>query len=80
MKVDFFDRVEDDYGVQEDGITPYEDEEGVEVPPCRLNLSVNQLQELKETIDPLSDSDDFGIDIYERVVAHLHSVVPNDSE
>ena len=78
--LDFFDRVEDDYGVQEDGITPYEDEEGVEVPPCRLNLSVNQLQELKETIDPLSDSDDFGIDIYERVVAHLHSVVPNDSE
>ena len=31
--------------------------------PVHHNLSASQLQEVKETIDPLSDSDDFGIDI-----------------
>lgn len=65
--LDFFDRVLDNYGVEEDGSTPYDDE-GVEVPPCRISLPRDQLEELVETIDPLSESDDFGIDIYERVL------------
>ena len=36
--VDFFERVSDNYGVEEEGVTPYDDE-GVQVPPCRLDLS-----------------------------------------
>ena len=62
----------DNYGVEEDGVTPYDDK-GVEVPPCRLNLSEDQLEELKETVDPLSDSDNFGIDLYERALIFLQS-------
>ena len=77
--LDFFDRVYD-YGVEEDGVTPYYDDEGVEVPPCRLNLSEDQLEELKETVDPLSDSDNFGIDLYERALIFLQSTVATDSD
>lgn len=75
--LDFFDRVTDNYGV-EDGVTPYDDEEGVEVPPCRLNLSEDQLEELKETIDPLSDSDNFEIDLYEGALTFLQSTIISD--
>ena len=32
---------------EEEGVTPYDDD-GVEVPPCRLNLSEYPLKELKE--------------------------------
>ena len=60
--LDFFDRVTDNYGVEEEGVTPYDDAEGVEVPPCLLNLPDGRLEELKETVDPLSDSDSFGIE------------------
>ena len=78
--LDFFDCVSDNYGVEEDGVTPYDDDEGVEVPPCRLNLSEDQLEELKETVDPLSDSDNFGIDLYERALIFLQSTVATDSD
>ena len=70
----------DIYGVEEDGVTPYDDDEGVEVPPCRLNLSEDQLEELKETVDPLRDSDNFGIDLYERALIFLQSTVATDSD
>ena len=66
--LDFFDRVMDNYGIEEDGVTPYDDDEGVEVPRCQLDLSEDQLEELKETVDPLSDSDNFGIELYERAL------------
>ena len=52
----------------------------LEVPPCRLNLSEDQLEELKETVDPLSDSDNFGIDLYERALIFLQSTVATDSD
>ena len=76
--LDFFDRVTDNYGVEEEGVTPYDDAEGVEVPPCLLNLPDSRLEELKETVDPLSDSDSFGIDLYERALALLQSTVTSD--
>lgn len=76
--LDFFDRVTDNYGVEEEGVTPYDDDEGVEVPPCQLNLSEDQLEELKETVDPLSDGDDFGIGLYERALAFLQSTITSD--
>ena len=55
---------------EEEGVTPYDDD-GVEVPPCRLNLSEYPLKELKETVDPVSDRDNFGIDLYERALVFL---------
>lgn len=76
----FFYCVHDDYGVEEDGITPYDDDEGVEVTLCGINLSADQLEGLKESTDPLSDSDDFGINIYEHVVANLQMVICQDSD
>ena len=75
--LDFFDQVSHNYGVEEDGVTPYDDD-GVEVPPCRIDLSEDQLEELKETVDPLGDSDDFGIDLFERVLTFLQSTVISD--
>lgn len=48
------------------------------MPPCRIDLSEDQLEELKETVDPLGDSDDFGIDLFERVLTFLQSTVISD--
>ena len=78
--VDFFEHVTDSYGVEEGGVTPYDDNEGVEVPPCQLDLSEDQLDGLKETVDPLSVSDNFGIDLYEKALMFLQSVITLDSD
>ena len=69
--MDFFDIIDDNYGVEEDGLVPEEDDEGVEVPRNTLQLSEQQLSELQEAIDPLADSEDYGISIYTRTVHYL---------
>ena len=73
--MDFFDIVDESYGVDEEGLVPPEDDdEGVEIPRNTIELSEQQLTELTETIDPLGDSDDYGISIYVRTVQYLESI------
>ena len=69
--MNFFDIIDDNYGVEEDGLVPEEDDEGVEVPRNTLQLSEQQLSELQEAIDPLADSEDYGISVYTRTVHYL---------
>ena len=67
VAVDFFDNVPDDYGIEEEGITA-SDREGVQIPSSRAHVSDEQLSELQECVDPLSDSENFGIDLYQQAV------------
>ena len=73
VAVDFFDRVEDNYGVEEDGVVG--NDGGVEIPGNRIQLSGAQYSELQSRIDPLRDSDDFGVELYEGTLDFLRTVV-----
>ena len=56
VAVDFFDHVEDNYGVEEEGVVM--NDGGVEIPENHIQLSGAQYSELQSRIDPLTDSDD----------------------
>ena len=55
-------------------VPPEDDDEGVEIPRSTIQPSELQLTELTEAIDPLGDSDDYGISIYVRTVQYLESI------
>ena len=72
--LDFFQSVPEDYGYEEDGTAPSEDDEGgVEVPPLRIELTNDQVAELRANVNPLENSDDYGISLYLRTLQILHS-------
>ena len=73
VAVDFFDHVEDNYGVEEEGVVM--NDGGVEIPENCIQLSGAQYSELQSRIDPLTDSDDFGVELYERTLDFLQTVV-----
>lgn len=66
--LDFFDHVTEAYGIDNSGDSVMSDEddeiEGVEVPPTDLDLSDEQIAELQSDVSPLSESSDFGVDLY----------------
>lgn len=70
--LDFFDEVSDEYGTAEEGLTSDSDD-GVEVPTVTIHLTEEQLGELQQSVDPLSDDGDFGINLYERTVQFVLS-------
>ena len=72
VALDFFDQVPDSYGMTED-LPLAEDEEGVVVPPTDFSLTDEQLHELQRRVDPLSDSENMGIDLYILTVDTIHS-------
>lgn len=72
--LDFFLTVPEDYGYEEEGTAPDEDDEGgIEVPPLRIQLTDDQISELQTNVNPLENSDDYGISLYLRTLQILHS-------
>ena len=75
VSLDFFDAVPDAYGVDEEGVgSPGSDEDGVVVPPLDFELTGEQLRELQAAVHPLSDSEEFGIDLYIRTLEFLEAI------
>ena len=76
--VDFFDSASELYGVdfEDDSIPPDDDPEdaGVMIPTIQVDISDEQIEDLKATIDPLSNSDDYGLDIYQRTLDFLNGL------
>ena len=66
VALDFFDSVPETYGIDSDlGVSGDEDDaEGVEIPPTEIDLSSENISELQSTVNPLSDSDGFGVDLF----------------
>ena len=62
VAVNFFDNQSDMYGVDFDGVV---------IPANRVNLTDEQIEELKASIDALAESDDHGLDIYQHTVDFL---------
>ena len=60
------------YGVDEQGFYPSEGEEDVTIPETAVDLRDEELIQLHQSIDPLSLSDNYGIELYEATVEFVH--------
>ena len=63
--MDFFEQVANDYGVVEDGLATDESTEGVPISRSAIELSEELFQQLQTLVNPLSDSTEYGIDLYQ---------------
>ena len=72
---DFFQMVTEDYGNEEEGVAPEKSDSGVEVPAIWIQPTEAQLiiMQLQSAVDPLDDSDDYGISLYIRTLEVLRS-------
>ena len=70
--LDFFQTVPEDYGFEEEGIAP-DDESETQVPPIAIESTEEQLAELQSTVNPLENSDDYGVSLYLRTLQLLRS-------
>ena len=73
--MDLFDAVDNSYGLDDNEMnlaSAPNDENSVTVPPSRFALSQQQRSVLQEAgIDPLSESNNYGIELYEAIIALL---------
>ena len=74
---DFFSDVTDLYGIDPDGPEPIDNDGTVVVPSLNYQLEPEDYQQLTVTINPLSPSSNFGIDLYEEVVEFIDSLASN---
>lgn len=73
--MDFFDTVDGNYGVEEEGLVPEaEEEEGVEIPRSAIELTEQQMHDLQQVVDPTSDSEDYGITMYTDTIRFLNTL------
>lgn len=76
VALDFFERVPENYGEIEDGLASEESlSEGVPIPRSAVELSDEQFQQLQAQIDPLSESNDYGMDFYLQVIEFLDDII-----
>ena len=62
-------------GTDEDGLPPcFEDFSGVEVPEVGFSLQSEQYTNLLQLVDPLKESNNYGIDVYEETLHFLTNV------
>lgn len=71
--LDFFNNVDSTYGVDEDVLSTQVAVETVTVPENRLNVTQENLTLLQLHVNPLTESDNFGIDLYEATVTFLET-------
>lgn len=67
VSLDFFDTVNDRYGVDEGHFTNEDDVELV-IPEVNVQLTSHQMQQIETTIDLLASSDNYGIELYTTTV------------
>jgi len=66
--LDLFEDVDSTYGIDYDVPIPSQDDEsGIEVPVCAYSISDTDMTALKLAIDPLHQSSEYGMDIYETL-------------
>ena len=74
VALDFFEQVANDHGIDEDDRNAVQDAaEGTHVPEVSFQLTAAQLDTLKQSINPLEDCQNYGIDIYIQVIQLLQS-------
>lgn len=73
IALDFFDDVDDSYGIDSTSVS-HEENGVVYVPEVAVQLSRENLSRLQQLVDPLESSEEYGIDLYEKVIQFLTSV------
>lgn len=71
--MDFFDQIDADYGMDEDGLVSQEDE-GIEIPQITVGLSEQQIDQLQSVISASANIEDYGITMYTDAVRYLDSL------
>ena len=67
--LDYFLPVDDEYGVENAGCCSQIDQSNsISVPEVQVNVTEEMLEVLKQSVDPLGDSNNFRIDLYEIVL------------
>ena len=71
--VDFFENVSDHYGTEEiDYPVPDDGNDGVEVPECTFSLEEHDFTRLQQEVDPLQESENFGIELYQQTLFFIN--------
>jgi len=72
IALDFFEDVRTDfYGIDEEGLALDEDPDAVVIPENTFVLTDEQLQELQQNVDPLNESENHGIELYEQTIQFI---------
>lgn len=74
VALDFFETVDDGYGIDEELLVHDESSEVI-VPEGRFSLTTDHLHQLQQQVDPLEESENLGIELYERALAFIQYVV-----
>ena len=71
--LDFFTAVDDSYDAEEVGLTPQDDDQAaqVEVPRIEFHLVEDDFLRLKQLVNPLQESHNYGIALYEAVLEYV---------
>ena len=77
--LDFFENVDDYYGIEEEGLAVDEESGEVTVPECRFGLTDEHLQQLQE-VNPLAETQNYAIELYERTLYFIHSIVSQNPQ
>jgi len=73
--LDLFEDADSTYGIDYDTpVASQNDRDDVEVPGCAYHISEANLAALKLAIDPLQESNEYGIDIYESTIQFLDNL------
>ena len=75
--VDFFNSVDEFFGVEEDGLTV--DDNSVAIPNILFHLTEEHQHDLEETVNPLAESSNYAIELYQQTVAFVSTCVAQHS-
>ena len=74
--MDFFEKVNENYGIDPDGPAPVDDDEGIVIPQTPLKFSSTDLSALNGQVDPLGSTNNYSIDLYEQTVGFIITFTP----
>lgn len=67
--LDLIQDIDENYGYDEEGPAPSREESRVQVPQSSVRFSENDMNILRQTVDPTGPSNDYGIDMYEQTLS-----------
>ena len=64
-----------DYGIDEEGLAAEDlQSEGISIPPTTVQLSQHDLEKLQRRVNPLSSSDEHGVDLYIQTLDFIRQI------
>ena len=71
---DYLDSISEYYGSEDDDVA-VSPKNSLDIPPIDINLSEDCLEILKLMVNPLSQSESYGIDLYERTLSIIQELL-----